>query len=273
MEHNMRLIELQKRFNKLNFTTTLSEDGIMGNKTRKSVELFVDFFGYTKIIDSLLEEKRLRNIPVQYITQRGTYKYSSRMCSVACILMVENYFNAKGKKIDQSSIIELDKEIDNNENLREWATSKKLKYYIDNDKLEQVSAVMAFVLEEKTGFEFNVEYKTIEDIKALLVLGIPMIASTRFPGRKHNNMKAGHYIVLNGAMGNNYSIMDPYGMWENFYDATADVKTKGENVVIPEKELFGTYGCKSQKDDKVGKKRSDKYRVIVLAKKHYKSVL
>lgn len=269
----MRLLELQQLFNKLNFTKTLVADGIKGVQTMNATDVFVKFFGNTNNLKGLVAEKELTNIPVQYLSQRGSYKYSSRMCSVACMLMIENYLNAKGGKIDMNSIIELDKEIDNDKDLKKWATNLKLKYYLENEKLEQISAVMAFKLEDKTGFSFGVEYKTIKEIKELLVIGVPMIASTRFPGRKRNNKKAGHYVVINGSFGNNFSIMDPYGLWENNYTNTPDIKTKGANVTIPSSELFGQWGCKTQKDDKVGRKRDDKYRVIVLDKKHYKSAL
>lgn len=267
----MKLRELQKLFNKLNFTTTLSEDGVLGRNTINAKSKFDVMFGNNNLTEGLVAEKQLKMLPVPYLTQRGRYKYSSRMCSVSCVLMLSAYFNSKNEKLIENDIISLDKEIDSSKSLKKWATSNKLDYYVKKQKLEQISSVMAHILTDKTDLKFSVGYKTESEIANMLDAQIPMIVSVRFPGRKTNNKRSGHYIVLTGHFSGNFTVNDPYGLWEDFYSTTQDIKTKGESITIPSKDLFGQWGCKTEKDDKTGDKSSVKYRVITISDEYCES--
>jgi len=272
---------LQSKINELNFTTTLTEDGLMGLNTSSAIEKFKTLSRNSDIsednlidvlfmINRLIDDISSRINHTGYLTQRTQYQYSSRMCNIACLLMLKNYYNKtfqdgeylQGVKNAQQEIEELDKLIDKDKELRKWAEKRKLYYYINNNKLEQISKIIAIILSRDTDFTFDLSYLTINEIKAKLERKHPLIVSTRFPGRKHNNLNAGHYVVITGFFNNIFSINDPYGLWENYYRKTSDINKKGEKVVIHQDDLFGQWGCKSESDDKVYNKRTDKYRII-----------
>jgi len=243
------ILQLQKNINTINFTTTLVEDGIDGYNTQEALEAYYTYFKKLDIaaLSRVVKDNRNR---IKYITQRGPYKYSYRMCSIASTLMLLNLYS----DVDMSIPI-LDNLIDNDNELIKWAAKYGLEHFIKSHKLEQVSTVIAKVLTKLTPSEysFSLKYLSRSEISKYLENGHPLITSTRFPGRKTNNMKSGHYIVITAELLSGvYTIQDPWGMWENYYKHTADVNIKGKDVTISGDILFGKWGSKTEYSDNGG---------------------
>ena len=260
--------KIQTIINKLNFTSTLDVDGIIGSITNKAIDFLYNNIILTKKptkmetiykdLEKILSSKEKNTIKCNYVTQRTDYEYSHRMCNIASLLMLKDFYTSD--KSEDKDIISMDTFIDADYDIKKWAEKNKLDYYISNKKLEQVSEVIAMVLRDETKKNITVNYLSKDEIKKTLDNKNILIAATKLPGYINGNVNAGHYIVVIGYIENAFIIHDPYGMYEDGYKKGSDIKTKGENVIIPEKILFGSFGWKTAKED--GLNNNSTYRSI-----------
>lgn len=258
-------LKIQRAINQINGTHSLSEDGLNGSSTKKALRFLKQHFSIGHQLSSLekfLETKHLLTINVPYLTQRVNYKYAGRMCNIASLLMVSNYYNEKSV-IDERSIAALDKEIDSDQALKKWAIKNGLRSFVNRQRLEQLSSVIARVLTEKTNQEFKFDYLSREEIDTLLQKKDPIIVSTQLIGYHAKKSGTGHYVVIIGRVQGGYIIHDPWGFYGDGYSRKqiGDIKRKGEQVLIPASILFGDYGIKTQKHDS-GTGSDKRYRSI-----------
>lgn len=261
------VLKMQRIINQINATKTLVEDGKIGNNTELAKTFLKNFFkdiieksGFKGLIDTKYES----TLNVPYLTQRVDYKYAGRMCNIASLLMVSNYYN-NNNVINESDISVLDKKIDTDKELGEWAVKNGLKSFIDRGRLEQLSSVIARVLTEETDHEFQFKYLSIEKIDSLIQNKHPIIVSTQLIGYFTKKSYTGHYVVIIGKIDGGYIIQDPWGFYGTGYSkrTIADIKRKGERVLIPKSILFGNFGVKTQKYDS-GSGSNELYRCVAI---------
>lgn len=241
---------LQKLINKLHYTGLLKEDGVYGPVTKRAYTKGIPF-GIDKV--ESYEHKKSNTLNIKYVSQRIDYEASSRMCSVASMLTYMGFYG------EELTIPFLDNWIDSNNDLKAIAKKNGWDWFITNERMEQITPIMVEVLKTWLNKDVYWGYLSIDKIKLLVKKG-PVIAATNLVGRKTNNEKSGHYIVIIGQYDGNWIINDPWGMWENYY-STHD----GEQVLIKESDLFSQWGVKSLFADngKIGKEEDkSKFRVI-----------
>lgn len=262
-------LNIQRKINQINATPTIAEDGILGQLTRKATKFLSQQFGVGSELSDLehfLEMKHLSMLDVPYLTQRVDYQYAGRMCNIACLLMVSNYYNENGV-IDPRSIEQLDHKIDSSQSLKDWAIKSGLRSFVNRQRLEQLSSVIARVLSDKTGQDFIFDYISRDQIDTLLQKKDPIIVSTQLIGFLTKKTGTGHYIVIIGRANSGYIINDPWGFYGDGYSKSqiGDIQRKGEEVIVPASVLFGEFGIKTEKHDS-GYGASDLYRSIFVKK-------
>lgn len=253
------VLQVQGLINKLNYTSTLAEDGIQGRMTNSAMEKFEVMFPSegkcnTFSLKRIIKQKESNILVVPYVTQRDGYEYSYRMCNLACLNMLLKFYG--NNKYD---IKALDKIVDTDIEIQTYAESHLL-YGRNTGKLEQNSQILVLLLKKILKKDAILKYSTKDEMIELLKTR-PIILGTKLSGYMSKDATKGHYVVLVGHWGDYSVIHDPYGLYSeyNSYDSS----TKGKYVVIPDSILFGEYGCKTAYEEvSRTEENKTKYRTI-----------
>lgn len=255
--------QVQGLINRLNFATTLDVDGIEGIKTRGAMSQFESLFPTegkcnTFSLKRVIKQKDENTLDVPYVSQRSDYKYSYRMCNLACVNMLLKYYGNNNYSVEA-----LDKYVDNDTEIQTYAMSHALYNYAKAGTLEQNSSIMILVLEKLLKKDFTLDYITKDKIIELLKDKKPVILATKLSGYSTKDATKGHYVTIVGHFGDMSVIHDPYGLYLFYY--SDDNSTKGKNVVIPDSVLFGEFGCKTAYEEvKRIEENKTKYRCVFL---------
>ena len=264
--------KVQQGLNTVNFTEDLDVDGIMGNLTQSTMKKFESLFDEPKCdmfaINRVLKRKNTNVLSVPYVSQRSAYKYSYRMCNLACVNMLLKYYG-----VDSYSVEQLDHFVDTDKKINMYATSNFLASGISSGKLEQYSQIMVLTLnmlankpnsEDVNVKAFKMSYLTQEELFRKLDDKKPIILGTKLSGFATKDKTKGHYVVLVGRFEEFSIIHDPYGFYGKYSSLNAD--KKGEYVIIPNEDLFGDFGCKTafEEVDNTDSDNNFKYRAVYL---------